>query len=429
MRIVLVNYHYFVNGGPDRYFFNIQKALVKQGHTVIPFCFDYDETWDSPHRSYFPAPPTGRGPAIFDQQRLGLLRRAKALAAMYYNGQVNRRFRQLLRNESPDLVYMIYLSSSFLPNLIGIAKREFGLPVVYRVSDFHMYCPTYLLSRAGGVCTECRQTLWSAVRYKCVKGSRLMSAARALQIKLFRGDGNYRAVDMFVCPTSFMRQYMIESGFDADRIVAIATFAEDLKRPSQVDAECVEQPILYCGNITEEKGAEILVRAYCMATTTLKLVLAGKYNAQYRCHLESLIPEGKKQFVLFTGFLEGESLRVVQESARFVVHPVVWYENSPNSVLEAMSMGKAVIASDIGSMPELIRNGANGRLVATGDVCALARAIEDFSTMDLSQMGLKSREAYLDRHTRGIHYNRLMEVFESLVSKGQGFAMASNSEW
>ena len=37
MRILLVNYRYFISGGPEKYMFNIKTMLENQGHEVIPF--------------------------------------------------------------------------------------------------------------------------------------------------------------------------------------------------------------------------------------------------------------------------------------------------------------------------------------------------------------------------------------------------------
>lgn len=37
MKIILVNYRYFISGGPERYYFNIKEILERNGHVVIPF--------------------------------------------------------------------------------------------------------------------------------------------------------------------------------------------------------------------------------------------------------------------------------------------------------------------------------------------------------------------------------------------------------
>ena len=69
MKILLINYHFFIHGGPDRYFFNIKSALENEGHTIIPFSFNYEDTLDTPYKKYFPNPITGKGPFLLSKYR------------------------------------------------------------------------------------------------------------------------------------------------------------------------------------------------------------------------------------------------------------------------------------------------------------------------------------------------------------------------
>ena len=45
MKIILVNYRYFISGGPERYYFNIKEILEKNGHEVIPFSVKSSSSW------------------------------------------------------------------------------------------------------------------------------------------------------------------------------------------------------------------------------------------------------------------------------------------------------------------------------------------------------------------------------------------------
>ena len=54
--------------------------------------------------------------------------------------------------------------------------------------------------------------------------------------------------------------------------------------------------------------------------------------------------------------------------AELVVIPSRWYENAPYGAIEAMAAGKIVIAAAIGGLTELIRDGENGFLFASGNI-------------------------------------------------------------
>lgn len=415
MKILLVNYHYFINGGPDRYFFNIKSALEDAGHEVIPFCFNYDETLETKYRRYFPDPITGKGPCLLAQQKLTKVTKIKALARMFYNRQVNNKFRQIIRIEKPDIVYSVYLSSTLLPNILKIAKKEFSLPVVYRLSDFHMFCPAYLFCRDGQVCKECIHGLKACIKHRCVKDSKVMSLARVAQMRFIRVLNYYKYVDRFVTPSSFTRDMMIEQGFDSAKVVHISTFAKDMLNAVDRSDLVKKDRILFLGNLSKEKGVDVLLKAYCKSKTSMPLEILGKGDIDFINELKAIVPDAKKDRVNFRGFISGDELNNYINRTAFMVHPVVWYENMPNSVVEIMSLKKTVIASDIGSMPELVKHEKNGFLVPPGDLDALAVAIDKMAfDSDLNEFGRHSRQIFEKNHTEEKHMQKLLKLFESL---------------
>lgn len=417
MKILMVNNHYFNYRGADRYFFNIKDGLEAAGHTVIPFAFRYDASLETPYLPYFPEPITGPGPFLLKDMRLSVAAKTRTAVRMFHNREADERFQALIRNTRPDLVYSIYLSFTFRPNLMRIAKERFGLPVLYRLSDYHMFCASYLFFRNGQSCTECLTSPWAAVRHNCVQGSRVASALRSLQILSNRWRDYYRFVDYFICPSHYMRETLIRHGpFPEPKVVHLPTFAKDLLTEGG-PSKSVPPYVLYFGAIIRPKGMEVLVRAYNrIPRPTFHLKLIGDVEYSYRQHLESLLDDAHRPLVCFGGELKGEALwRTLRECA-CVVHPVLWFENMPNSILEAMSAGKPIVASNIGSMPELVEDGVNGCLVPPGDEEALARALERAADPEWAcKMGRGARSRYLQNHSPEGHLRGLLGLMERLV--------------
>ena len=82
-----------------------------------------------------------------------------------------------------------------------------------------------------------------------------------------------------------------------------------------------------------------------------------------------------------------------------VVVPSVAYESLPLVVLEAMACGKAVIASRIAGIPEVVEDGVTGRLFEPGDADALRALLADTSTETLAAWGRAGRARWQERYT------------------------------
>ncbi len=419
MKILLVNNHYFNYRGADRYFFNIKSGLEKAGHTVVPFSFRYDATLETPYLSYFPEPITGPGPFLLKDMKLSMAAKVRTAVKMFLNPEVDGKFRRALRETKPDLVYTIYLSFTFLPRILRIAKKEFGLPVLYRLSDYHMFCASYLFFRDDQSCTECLTRPWAAVKYRCVHGSRFGSFLRALQIRVNRWREDYGNVDYFICPSRYMREILVRHGrFPESRVKHLPTFTGDLFQEGKPLPP--ERPYaLYFGAIIPAKGMDVLLKAFNrIPNPAFGLRLVGDVEPDYRDHLLALLDDAHRPLVSMDGELKGEALWEALRGCSCVVHPVLWFENMPNSILEAMSAGKPVIASSIGSMTELVEDGVNGRLVPPGDEKVLAQALE--GTADpawVAAMSRGARERYLRDHTPEKHLAALIDLMTGLAGK------------
>lgn len=417
MRVLLINYHYFINGGPDNYFFNIKKMLEDNGHIVIPFSFNYSETIENEYIKYFPIPITGIGPCMLSKQKNTLFEKVNGAIKLFHNKELLEKFENIIKEKKPDIIYSIYLSSTILPEIFKLAKNKYNLPVAYRLSDFHLYCASYLFCKDGKVCTKCLENITYAIINKCVKNSYLMSFMRVMQMQYLRIINDYRYVDLYVSPTQFMRRVLIDNGIDKDKVVHIPTFCDE-KNNDNKEAFNQECSILYLGNVTKEKGVEVLINAFIGMDIDLVLEIVGKYEDSYLTYIKQLIPIEKINMVRVRGFAIGEELVKIKKSAKVLVHPALWYENMPNSVIELMSMGVPIIASDIGSMPEMIDDGYNGYLFSPGNVFELREKLYKVLEENNNKiLGENAKNKYIENYTAYKHYYALNEVFKNLYNK------------
>ncbi|HLD30746.1 MAG TPA: glycosyltransferase family 4 protein, partial [Patescibacteria group bacterium] len=120
--------------------------------------------------------------------------------------------------------------------------------------------------------------------------------------------------------------------------------------------------------------------------------------------------------VEFLGYKTGEELRDIIRGAKFVVLPPIWYENYPISLLEAGALGKPIIGSNIGGIPEIVKDEVNGFLAKSGDAKNLRKKMELLWNDDdiCEKMGRKAREIVEENNGPEGHYREVMKVYEKL---------------
>jgi glycosyltransferase involved in cell wall biosynthesis len=88
----------------------------------------------------------------------------------------------------------------------------------------------------------------------------------------------------------------------------------------------------------------------------------------------------------------------------------------PLSLLEALNLGKVVIASNIGGIPEIIKDGENGLLFIPGNIQDLVREINDLAILDLVTISQRARESVRD-FNEPENLRQVTEVYQTIINK------------
>lgn len=202
----------------------------------------------------------------------------------------------------------------------------------------------------------------------------------------------------------------------------------NLFSPSQKDSHSGPPRILFLGRLEQRKGIELIAAAFPQIQAkcpgvTLTLVgrdtpnIAGFSSA--RQYLESIL--GKANYGDAVRFVDYVSLERLPEFFR--THDIVWvpsmYDNYPLTCLEAMACGKAVIVSDAGGLPEMVRHNETGLVFRTGHVEELVqRTLELCASADLRKRIGKNARAYCEINcsTEAI-YAKTIDLYESTIDR------------
>ncbi len=164
--------------------------------------------------------------------------------------------------------------------------------------------------------------------------------------------------------------------------------------------------LVFIGRLAPEKGLDVLLDA--AELTGLPLTIAG--DGPLMPHLRA---RANGRISLLGWVSPSRASQLLAEAAAAVV-PSTWYENAPLAVLEPMACGTPVVASAIGGIPELVRDGVDGLLVEPGSAASLAAAFGAIRADEANarRMGAAARERVGEEFAPARHVEALLHTYE-----------------
>lgn len=410
----MIDKYYFIKGGAERYYFELSKLLTEKGHEVIPFSMQHPENFETPYESDFVS-----NIDFNNLSRIGKLARApKILGRIIYSKSARDKVARLIDKVKPDLVHLHMIDHQLSPSILH-AFRDAGLPVIQTCHQYKLVCPSYRLfvMHKNKICEKCLHgQFYHAVLERCHKESLGASAMVALESYVHRFMKIHDNIDLFHVPSQFLGEKLIEGGFPREKIwhnFYTINLADYPYHPDSSDY------IIYYGRLSEEKGVLTLLKAM-QQLPEVKLRIVG--DGPHRPVLEKFARQHELNNVEFLGNRGGDELISLVQNARFVVVPSEWYDNSPLVIYESFSMGKPVIASTLGGMPELVDDRENGFHFEAGDAETLSRRIKELwnDKKLCRKMSELAREKAEHEFSPNVHYENIMNVYHRLLSKTTG---------
>lgn len=410
LKVLMVDKYYFVKGGAERYFFELKEILESKGHSVIPFSMEHPRNVHSPYSRYFVDYIDFNPSSWKERFKTGI----RSVGRILYSLQARNRLNRLIQESKPDIAHLHMIDHQISPSILPVLKGA-GIPVVQTVHTYKHVCPSYRLYHMdkGSICEKCMGgDYYHAMFERCHKGSFFASLILVLEMYLHKWLQLYsRYVDLFLVPSRFMGDKLVEGGIDPGRVRRLFYTIKLEDYPYRFDSDGY---FLYYGRLSGEKGVLTLLEAMKgVSRSFLKIVGEGPQ----RQVLQEFAQQEGIEGVEFLGPMEGDALKSVVSGAEFVVVPSEWYENSPLVVYESFAMGKPVIGSRIGGIPELIEHGVDGYLFEAGNSDELRYWISYLLRhkellRKLGRAARKKAEKIFDPH---FHYEEIMKVYSPLL--------------
>lgn len=394
MKIIQLNSYITLNGGSETVMSNLSVLLTERGHSVINIGYtSRKETREMPY-SFSLGPEKYSLPTFFHE------RKTVDLIIDKINGT----------GTTLVICHNVYHKYP-MADLLKAIKSRTNAKLALIFHDYKAVCPRCNLYNGHRICTDCTHGKFvNVIRHRCRNNSVLQSTILAMDSYY---NNSYRDAysypDLFITPSHFMAGQLQKMGFD-HKINVIHNPINTGHFTGVKNMTAFQKTVLYAGRFSKDKGIELILEAAAKCKD-VKFLIAGVGD------LIEMVEKADREMenVEYLGSLNKEQLMETFDRSDFLILPSIWYENNPMIIIEAMTYGLVVIGSDIGGIPELLREGRGFLFdpLKEDSLSGQVRASGMLSVQDYGLMAEKARD-FAKTLTSEHYYQKLCSIIPGL---------------
>jgi glycosyltransferase involved in cell wall biosynthesis len=381
MRILLIHCHYRLHGGEDSVV-EQELQLLRQTHSVEILRFQNHGGWKGAIQFLF----------------------------SIWNKNAANKVISKIKHIQPDVIHIHNWHFALGPLVFRVINC-IGIPVVHTLHNYRLLCPSAILLNNGRLFTDSlnQSFPWKAVLNKVYRSSRTQTFWLAFIVWFHKKIGTWKKIDLYLCLTPFAVEVFQHSNFCVakEQFVVKPNFTA---KPEAIQSILRKKHFLFIGRLSEEKGIDMLLRAFKDLPFLLKIAGDGP--------MKNEVINASNQFtnITYLGNLSNNEVLLALQKTQALLFPSVWYEGMPLTLLEAFSTGTPVLASKLGAMTSLIIDGYNGLHFELGNDDYFKEMVSHFNLLSITkkeQMSINALEEYNSKYSPELQ----LAYFDSIYSK------------
>lgn len=392
MKILAIhNYHRKGSASGDDQVFNAETTLLENhNHIIIRYTVSNDD---------------------FDNATF--MGKLKTTSGMIWSKKNYKEVQRIIKTEKPDVVHVHTFFPLLSPSILYAAKRC-NVPVVATLHDTRFVCPCATSLRGTKICNQCGDGHYLRMcKYRCFKKSRIQSLFVAGIFKYHRVKKTfYNQIDRYICLNDNQIKLLENIGFDKTRIIKKYNFVSDPEvNPREIPSEGLpNRYVVFYGRIGEEKGIRTLMKAWDRLDIPLVVMGGGPLEDVFKRWVMN------KKNVKYLGYTEHSKCLSIVKGAEFVVFPSIWYEGCSMVEIEAMSLGKGLIATNLGFSEEAITDGYNGIKFTLGNTNEFVHKVKELwkAPLKCKEIGQNARKEYEAKYRPEDNYIQLINIYDTI---------------
>lgn len=302
--------------------------------------------------------------------------------------------RAILRDEQPDIVMTHNLKGIGL-NIPSVLV-DLNIPHVHVVHDLQLIVPSGLVmfgKEKGNICTR---AAYATYRFICRQ--------------------KFASPHLVIFPSQYLKNmYDGYRFFPKSERMVMPNPAPNYEENTRKGRSGGPLKLLFVGQLAAHKGIGFLLDVLSEYKEDVRLYVAGAGPMKEEIELTA----ANNKRIVFLGYTPPEELANVFGVVDALVVPSLCYENSPTVIYESLMAGVPVLASRIGGVGELIKEGETGLLFTPGDKDDLCRVVREMNIRkDEFAQKREQIRASVSGYVLEAYANDLTETLERVIGKG-----------
>lgn len=217
------------------------------------------------------------------------------------------------------------------------------------------------------------------------------------------------STDKIINISNYEQNQAIKYGLNKNKMIMVYNGVEDKVNRSNLKLNWDENKInlLFVGRLDRQKGLDLFLDVYNkMKLENLHLYVIGTSV------LDDNLPKNT-EYVTYLGWVDNKDIDVYYQVCDAVIMPSRW-EGFGLVAIEAMKNSKAVIASNRGALPELIKEDFTGYIFNIDDEISLKNRLLALDKEKINMLGKNGRNVYLQKFVDKIFINKMYKLYKVL---------------
>tara|TARA_B100000579_G_C22847174_1_gene865100 strand:+ start:2125 stop:3300 length:1176 start_codon:yes stop_codon:yes gene_type:complete len=379
MKILQIHNEYFIRGGEEIVLNNERNLLRKKGHKVKQLIRKNKEEISS----------------IFNWfsvlKNLSYSKKSIEILENYFK-----------KNETPDIVHIHNIFPLWSYSVFKFFNEK-KIPIVLSVHNYRL-----ILGKINFFDNN-------FYKYGFFKNSKILTY---IVLRLFNKNKKFlKFISNFIFCTDFHKNIHRKHGFDKKKLSVKLHSLQMKKR--YIKWAKREEKVIFVGRLSSEKGPHTLMKAWKIwGENAPNLEIIG--NGEDEINLRNYKKDHLLNNITFSGNVSYTEVEKKVEKSKLLIIPSEWYEPFGLVIIEALSKGTPVAASDIGSLPELIKNYRHGFLFKAKNEHSLFKNVQKAwrnknYLKKLSYRAKKTNKLFSDRD----NYKKLISIYNKAIKNNK----------